>query len=240
MRALYPQLGLIETLARLLNIRQDEKEDILTYMERFKGERQVLKSLIGSDFLEAFTKTTPEYKKLGSDSKAQTKMIEESFETFSTVVFLRGANQRKYGTLMEGYRGQYAGGRNHYPTTLLTAVDALRTHKTDDKKKFKDAHKKNDKYASEDEGTGENGFAQSLNERRCYACGAKEHMLDTCTHKDDIPRSKWFDRTNREYNLHQETRNSNDDLHTKMMMISAQQDPAGVGHSCIDNCVRTV
>jgi len=77
MRALYPQLGLIETLARLLNMRQDEKEDILTYMERFKGERQVLKSLIGSDFLKAFTKNTPEYKKLGSDNKAQTKMIEE-------------------------------------------------------------------------------------------------------------------------------------------------------------------
>jgi len=59
-------------------------------------------------------------------------MIEESFEIFSTAVFLRGANQRKYGTLMEVYRGQYAGGRNHYPTTSLTAVDALRTHKADD------------------------------------------------------------------------------------------------------------
>jgi len=116
---------------------------------------------------------------------------------------------------MEGYRGRYAGGRNHYPTTFLTAVDALRTHKTDDKKKFKDTHKKNDKYASKDEGTGENCFAQSLDERRFYACGAKEHMLDTCPHKDDIPRSKWFDRTNREYHLHQEIRNSNDNLHTK-------------------------
>ena len=30
MRALYPQLGLIETFARFLNMRQDEKEDILT------------------------------------------------------------------------------------------------------------------------------------------------------------------------------------------------------------------
>jgi len=101
---------------------------------------------------------------LGSDSKAQTKMIEESFETYSTAVFLRGANQRKYGTLMEGYRGQYSGGRNHYPTTLLNAVDALRTHKADDKKKSKDAQKKSDKYASKDDGTGENIFAQSLND----------------------------------------------------------------------------
>ena len=215
MRALYPQLGLIETFARFLNMRQDEKEDILTYMERFKGERQVLKSLIGNNFLEAFTKNTPEHKALSSDSKAQKKLIEDSFEIFSTTVFLRGANQRKYGSLLEGYRGQYAGGRNHYPTTLLTAVDALRTHKTDDKKKLKEEKKKHDKYARKYEGTGENSFAQSLNERRCYACGAKEHMLDTCPHKDDIPRSKWFDRTNREYNLHQDTRDNNDDLHTK-------------------------
>ena len=215
MRALYPQLGLIETFARFLNMRQDEKEDILTYMERFKGERQVLKSLIGSKFLEEFTKNTPEYKALGSDSKAQTKLIEDSFEIFSTAVFLRGANQRKYGSLLEGYRGQYAGGRNHYPTTLLTAVDALRTHKTDDKKKLKDVQKKNDKYTSKDEGTGENSFAQNASERRCYACGDKEHMLDTCPVRDDIPRSKWFDRTNREYNLHQDTRNTSIDNRTE-------------------------
>jgi len=58
---------------------QDEKEDLLTYMERFKGERQVLKSLIGSEFLEA-------YKELGSDSKAQTKMIEESFESHCSLL----------------------------------------------------------------------------------------------------------------------------------------------------------
>jgi len=98
-------------------MRQDEKEDILTYMERFKGERHVLKSLVRTKFLEEFTKNTPEYKALSSDSKAQTKLIEDSFEIFSTAVFLRGANQRKYGSLLDGYRGQYAGGRNHYPTT---------------------------------------------------------------------------------------------------------------------------
>jgi len=82
-------------------------------------------------------------------------------------------------------------------------------------KKLKDAKKKNDKYASKDDGTGENSFAQSLKERRCYGCGVKDHMLDTCPHKDDIPRSKWYDRTNRIYILHQNSRNINDDLHTK-------------------------
>ena len=131
--------------------------------------------------MEEFTKNTPEYKALGSDSKAQTKLIEDSFEIFSTAVFLRGANQRNCGSLLEGYRCQYAGGRNHYPTTLLTAVDALRTQKIDDKKKSKDVQKKNDKYASKDEGAGENSFAQNASERRCYACGDKGHMLDTCS-----------------------------------------------------------
>jgi len=55
-------------------------------------------------------------------------------------------------------------------------------------KKLKDSQKKNDKFSSKDEWTGENSFALSLNERRCYACGAKEHMLDTCPYKDDITR----------------------------------------------------
>ena len=80
---------------------------------------------------------------------------------------------------------------------------------------MKDAQKKNDKYASKDEGTGENNFAQNASERRCYACGAKEYMLDTCPLRDVIPRSKWFDRTNREYNLHQDTRNTNTDTSTE-------------------------
>ena len=40
-------------------------------------------------------------------------------------------------------------------------------------------------------------------------------MLDTCPVRDDIPRSKWFDRTNREYNLHQDTRNTSIDNRTK-------------------------
>jgi len=40
-------------------------------------------------------------------------------------------------------------------------------------------------------------------------------MLDTCPYKDDIPRSKRFDKTNREYNHHQEARSRNDDLHGK-------------------------
>ena len=176
--------------------------------------------------------STPEYKALGGDSKAQTKLIEESFEIFSTAVFLRGANQRKYGSLLEGYRGQYAGGRNHYPTTLLTAVDALRTHKADDKKKLKDAQKKNDKYASKDEGTGENSFAQNASERRCYACRPK-NICWTPVRFEMISRgqSGLTEQTvNTISTKIQETLTSIPVQ--KMMMWSTLQDPAGVEYNC--------
>ena len=40
-RAVYPTLTLIESLTRLLNIKQGDKEGLTSYMERFKSERNV-------------------------------------------------------------------------------------------------------------------------------------------------------------------------------------------------------
>ena len=75
----------------------------------------------------------------------------------------------------------------------------MRLHKLDDRKLTKSGAKR--KTSGDDGGEGENAtsFAQRSLEKRCYACGSKEHVLTNCPHKDNIPRSQWYDRKNREF-----------------------------------------
>lgn len=120
---------------------------------------------------------------------------------------------------MEGYRGQYAGGKNHYLTTVLSVVDALRTHIADDEKKLKDEHKIK-------RNTWENSFAESVNERRCCACGAKQHMLDTCPHRKTV---NTISITIQEILIMIPIQ--------KLMMRSTLQGPVGAEQNCMGNCV---
>ena len=46
-RKSYPYLSLTEPLAILMNTRQQEKEELVDYTERFKQEKRIAKSSIG-------------------------------------------------------------------------------------------------------------------------------------------------------------------------------------------------
>ena len=54
----YPYMSLTESLARIINSRQQEKEEFLQYMERFKQEKSIVKNFIREDFLDGLVKTT--------------------------------------------------------------------------------------------------------------------------------------------------------------------------------------
>ena len=47
---------LTEPLVIMMNTRQQEKEGLMNYMEKFKQEKIILKSLIGENFLGSFVK----------------------------------------------------------------------------------------------------------------------------------------------------------------------------------------
>ena len=49
-RAVYPTLTLIESLSRLLNVRQGDKECLTSYMERFKSEKMYSLICLGMVF----------------------------------------------------------------------------------------------------------------------------------------------------------------------------------------------
>lgn len=209
MQAIYPFMGRMEALARLLNIKQYEDEPLHAYGDRFKPERQIVLSLTRKEFLEEFIKNTDDYQGQ-TDNDERVKLLDGAFEKSTTTIFLRGSYQKRYGSLMDNYRSQYAGGRDNYPAKFEGAMDALRTHKPDDRRNNKSSDNNNHNKKDDTKNEGENvmSFAQRSSEannirRVCLACKSKDHMLNECPHRDDIPRNKWFDRTKNEYNHHQ-------------------------------------
>ena len=93
MRAIYSQLGLIESLARLINMRQYDNEDILSYLDQFKQAKKIVKSLMGGVFLNNFTENTPEFKTAIADHTVQLELKSKLYETFTAEIFLREAIQ---------------------------------------------------------------------------------------------------------------------------------------------------
>ena len=51
-----------DTLAQLINVKQNTLENLIDYVKRFKQLKDVTKSYMGSDFLEKFIENTTEYK----------------------------------------------------------------------------------------------------------------------------------------------------------------------------------
>ena len=94
MRAIYPYLGLIEAIARFVNLRMYENEEILDYLDRIKQEKNIVSSLQGKKVLDQFVENTQEYQDVSNDvnlgaldtALTQSKMKNEAFEVFSTTV----------------------------------------------------------------------------------------------------------------------------------------------------------
>ena len=55
-KALYPTLALLETISSLLTLQQQEKEGLMSYLERFKSKRNVVLSLFGKKLLNGHVK----------------------------------------------------------------------------------------------------------------------------------------------------------------------------------------
>ena len=77
-KAVYPTLVLIETLASLLNLRQGENDTLLTYLEKFKSEKNVVVSLFGNKLLDGHVENTDAYRNIPSgDADAKARLQKE-------------------------------------------------------------------------------------------------------------------------------------------------------------------
>ena len=133
-KAKYPLLTLIEAMASMLNFHQGENEDLLSYLSRYKSERDIILTLYGNSFLDGYTINTDHYKGLSqeADQKAYKK---EVLDRFLAALFLRNSDTGSYGNLVFKYREAYAGNEDKYPADVKTMLDIMRSQPKKNKKK---------------------------------------------------------------------------------------------------------
>ena len=79
MRLSYPYVVVAEGLQRIVNMKQYKEENLVQYTERFKHEKSVIKTILGTNFLDKFVESTKEFQDL-SDDKEKKKIKAEAFE----------------------------------------------------------------------------------------------------------------------------------------------------------------
>jgi hypothetical protein len=119
-------------------------------------------------------------------------------EEFLAVLYLKNANQKKYGSILQGLNTQQSLHNDQYPKTVINANNVLSNHKFDNYKsqarrsgKDKDKSDKNSKDDKEDKDEQEVPMSFAQLEERCYCCGKPGHRSPDCREKDKIPREEW-------------------------------------------------
>ena len=134
-RAEYPTIALIETLSNVMTIRQGDKEGLVSYLERFKSEINVVVSLFGSGLLDGHVENTVAYQDLGISitdatalKDAQDEMKAKALKKFWGLLYLRQSDHKRYGHLLKEWRQQYANDqRDLYPKDLTATFEVMRT-----------------------------------------------------------------------------------------------------------------
>jgi hypothetical protein len=127
----YPFLAVIETISRMLNLRQREDEDLIAYTTRFKTQRDIMREQIGTEFLDKFIESSQEYKDLMGRPVAQVELKAIGQSKFWGVLLLRNSDCNKYGSLLTTLVSQYSMTMDQYPKSLAKAVKVLELHKFD-------------------------------------------------------------------------------------------------------------
>jgi len=88
---------------RMLNLKQQDGEYLMDYVKRFKQARDVLKSHIGTKWLEEFVEHTEEYKN-EKDVQEKVDLKDQSFDRYMAYLLLYNSDQARYHSLLTGLR----------------------------------------------------------------------------------------------------------------------------------------
>ena len=191
-RAKYPYASLYDAMMHLFNMRQQEQEHFTDYVKRFKQSCDVLRSHMGSKWLDRFVENTEEYQN-ETQAKEQSKLKEQAFERFMAFVLLRNSDEAKYQNLMNGLISKNSMENDQYPKPITTATDILANHRHDNSITKHGQTKQNGKQNEDDDQsmtTNETSFVQSSG-IMCYCCGKKGHKSPQCPEKDTRPKDQW-------------------------------------------------
>ena len=113
-RAQYNMLTFVEAMEALVTIKQKDGEELLDYVKRFKQIRTTYKSYLGTSLFNDHVATLPEYI-AAVDDAARNTIKAETFEAFSALLILRGADEKEYSKLTEQLNMQKSMGQDQYP-----------------------------------------------------------------------------------------------------------------------------
>ena len=110
-KAVHPILALIDTLMSLISLRQGKKEGSMSYLERFKSGKNVVTGLFGNKIIDGYVEKLQSYRDLSvvaADANALAVVHVEKKKKISDkfwgLMFLKQADQSKYGSLLKEYR----------------------------------------------------------------------------------------------------------------------------------------
>ena len=212
-RAVYPTLTVIEAMAGLLSVRQGEKESLLSYLERYKSEKNVMEVLVGKSFLNKFVEQSPEYQMVEGDStltsaakkEMQDELRDRTRDSFYALLFLRGGDQKRYGKLLPEYRQAYANGqRDLYPKSLRDMFEVMKTipqpkpkkpaeRKSDEELESSFAQKsETSKTSKKPEAATKEADQEPRKKRACFCCGKPGCYPKKCDKKDSVSEADWY------------------------------------------------
>ena len=196
-RSQYPLASMTDALLRMVNLKQSENEGLMDYVKRFKEARDVVKTHLGTRMLDKFIEHTKEYQAVAGAEATELK--EQAFSKWMAYLLLKNSDYKKYGTLMNGLKEQFAMQHDQYPTSVLAATDILNSHKHDNwKSRFNKSDDNKNSKKHDNEPQGEEGKEKSFAQDKkgdgkggiCYCCGKAGHWSNQCTEQEK-PKNKW-------------------------------------------------
>jgi len=118
-------------------------------------------------------------------------------ERMMAYVFIKNADQARYGSLFRYLNEQKALGNDQFPKTVMAAVQAISNRPLDNRNKKKDSGKLDKSYSGKSDEKVDLSFNQSKSNITCYCCGENSHTAYKCPIKNDIPPKNWFKNTKR-------------------------------------------
>jgi len=190
-RAQYSMLTHVEAIEALVTMKQNDGEELLDYVKRFKQLRTTYKSYLGTSLFNAHVEGLPAYA-TAADDAARAAMKTDMFEAFSALLILRGADKKEFSKLTEQLNMQMSMGIDQYPKTMVKAVDILANHQTanqtangykKENNKARDKSKGPKQVSKMSEKLTESSFAQrgkQTSQWPCNCCGEMGHKAIDC------------------------------------------------------------
>ena len=226
-----------DAIKRFFNIQQKENESLLDYRERFLTARQEARIYIGDTYLtemaENHQRFKDEYAKL-TDEKDKKEYVQSIVRWQEAIMFMKGADKKKYGAYMKHLKRQYTGDQDQYPRTLDKAVADLRAQGVDttnnnNNRRNQNRNNNNNNNRQQDQANS-NGTSYNSAERYCWVCGDPNHVVSECDERDTRPRRDWEQtrRRNEARNSNRGTNNNQTDSASNGNSAGANNDDGSV------------